>query len=75
MNLLQQFTALITPQKRQTATITGGKGANVWVAETPSGAVVILEGDTQIGQTVYYDAYTRQIEGQAPDVQWVEIGV
>ena len=75
MDILSQFTALIAPTKRQVAKITGGKGAGVWVAETPKGAVVVLEGEAQIGQSVYYDAYTREIEGQAPDVQWVEIGV
>lgn len=75
MDILSQFRALIAPQKRQVAKITGGKGAGVWVAETPGGAVVVLTGDGQIGQSVYYDAYTREIEGQAPDVQWVEISI
>lgn len=75
MDILSQFRALITPQKRQVAKITGGKGAGVWVAETPGGAVVVLTGEAQIGQSVYYDAYTREIEGQAPDVVWVEISI
>ena len=75
MDILSQFKSLIAPQKRNTAKITGGKGAGVWVAETPKGAVVVLEGEAQTGQNVYYDAYTGKIEGQAPEVQWVEIGV
>lgn len=75
MDVLGQFKGLLNPQKRQVAQITGGKGAGVWVAETPSGAVVVLEGEAQIGQSVYYDAYSREIAGQAPEVVWVEIGV
>lgn len=62
MDILGQFRGLIAPKKRQVAKITGG-------------AVVVLEGEAQIGQSVYYDAYTREIEGQAPDVQWVEISI
>ena len=75
MDVLGQFKGLLNPQKRQVAKITGGKGAGVWVAETPSGAVVVLEGEAQIGQSVYYDAYSCEIAGQAPEVVWVEIGV
>ena len=75
MDVLDQFKGLLNPQKRPVAKITGGKGAGVWVAETPTGAVVVLAGEGQIGQSVYYDAYSREITGQAPEVQWVEIGV
>lgn len=74
-DIRKQFEALLNPKKRLVAKITGGKGADVWVAETPSGAIVVLNGTTQIGQTVYYDAYTLAIETQAPEVVWVEIKV
>lgn len=75
MNIRQQFESLLNPKRRMTAKITGGKGANVWVAETPAGAVVVLTGQGQIGQHVYYNAYTLEIEGEAPVVTWAEIKV
>jgi len=53
----------------------GGKGADTWVGETPSGGVVVITGPTQIGESVYFDAITLRIEGKAPDLDWQEIRV
>ena len=75
MNIRQQLQSLPNPKRRMTAKTTGGKGANVWVAETPAGAVVVLTGQGQTGQHVYYNAYTLEIEGEAPAVARVEIKV
>ena len=63
MNIRQQFESLLNPKRRMTAKITGGKGANVWVAETPTGSVVVLTGQGQIGQHVYYNAYVGGNQG------------
>ena len=75
MNIRPQFESLLNPKRRMTAKITGGKGANVWVAETPTGAVVVLSGQGQTRQHVYYTAYTLEIAGEAPAVTWAEIKV
>jgi len=45
------------------------------VGETPSGGVVVITGQTQIGESVYFDAVTLRIEGKAPDLEWQEIRV
>ena len=42
MNIRQQFESLLNPKRRMTAKITGGKGANVWVVESPTGKWVDL---------------------------------
>lgn len=74
-NIRQQLIDLINPRHRAVAKIVGGKGADSWVGETPSGGVVVISGSTQIGESVYYDAITLRIEGKAPDLDWLEIKV
>jgi len=66
-NIRQQLIDLINPRHR--------KGADTWVGETPSGGVVVITGQTQIGESVYFDAITLRIEGKAPDLDWQEIKV
>ena len=74
-NIRQQLIDLINPRHRAVAKIVGGKGADVWVGETPSGGVVVIKGQTQIGESVYFDAITMRIEGKAPNLDWQEIKV
>lgn len=74
-NIRQQLIDLINPRHRAVAKIVGGKGADTWVGETPSGGVVVITGQAQIGESVYYDAITLRIEGKAPDLDWLEIKV
>lgn len=74
-NIRQQLIDLINPRHRAVAKIVGGKGADVWVGETPSGGVVVITGQTQIGESVYFDAITMRIEGKAPNLDWQEIKV
>ena len=50
MNIRQQLIDLINPKYRAVAKIVGGKGADTWVGETPSGGVVVVTGQTQIGR-------------------------
>ena len=57
-NIRQQLIDLINPHHRAVAKIVGGKGADTWVGETPSGGVVVISGSTQIGESVYFDAIT-----------------
>ena len=51
-NIRQQLIDLINPHHRAVAKIVGGKGADTWVGETPSGGVVVITGQTQIGESV-----------------------
>ena len=74
-NIRQQLIDLINPRHRAVAKIVGGKGADTWVGETPTGGVVVITGQTQIGESVYFDAVTLRIEGKAPDLDWQEIKV
>ena len=43
-NIRQQLIDLINPRHRAVAKIIGGKGADSWVGETPSGGVVVITG-------------------------------
>ena len=43
-NIRQQLIDLINPRHRAVAKIVGGKGADTWVGETPSGGVVVITG-------------------------------
>ena len=74
-NIRQQLIDLINPRHRAVAKIVGGKGADTWVGETPSGGGGVITGQTQIGESVYFDAITLRIEGRAPDLDWQEIKI
>ena len=74
-NIRQQLIELINPRHRAVAKIVGGKGADTWVGETPTGGVVVISGQTQIGESVYFDAVALRIGGRAPDLGWQEVRV
>ncbi len=75
MNLLTQFQQLQQPQEKAFATITGERGAGKVVAQTPSGAIIILNGNLEIGKKCFYDRRTSTIISEAPNVNFREFGV
>ena len=75
MNLYQQFNSLFAAHPRATAKITGNRGGGVLVAQTPNGTEIILHGSAETGKTVYYDATTKEVLGEAPAVVYTEFGV
>ena len=74
MNITQQFADLFSPQQIAVATITADYGSK-WIATTMGGERVVLTGQGQIGQSVYYKVQTRQIIEPAPNVAVIEAPV
>lgn len=75
MNLLNQFNQLFNTTERSIARITGQRGGGKLVAETESGATVLLDGEMETGKKVYYDRVSSKVLGEAPDVTYSEYGV
>lgn len=75
MDIVKQFAALVAPEREELAKITGDRGGGTYSAETASGTPLILYGSAEVGQHVYYDAYTSRITAQAPVVQFIDIPV
>lgn len=65
MNLYQTLNRLFATPKG-VAQITGQKGQGVVVGQTLGGVFVVLNGQAEIGDMVYYDRQTHEIAGQAP---------
>lgn len=74
MNLYQTFNKLFATPKG-VAQITGQKGSGVVVAQTLGGVFVVLNGQAQVGDMVYYDRQSHEITGQAPQRERGEFGV
>ncbi len=74
MNLYQTFNRLFATPKG-VAQITGQKGQGVVVGQTLGGVFVVLNGQAQVGDMVYYDRQTHEITGQAPQGERGEFGV
>lgn len=47
MNLLDELTAILSPNDKAVARITGKKADGVWIATTLAGATVILTGQAR----------------------------
>lgn len=75
MNLLSQFQQIFKENPRGYATITDIKPDKTLIATTPSGAVVLLQGQAEIGKSVFYDRVTNKVVDDAPDVVFREFGV
>ena len=77
MNLLSQFESLLTPKQTSIATVTGGRGNDVWIGQTIGKKTVVLKSDNSYttGQKVYYNRLTGEVLGNAPDVEFREFGV
>ncbi|MDN5665059.1 hypothetical protein [Psychrobacter sp. 1Y4] len=75
MNLLSQFDQIFSRTERGTARITGQRGGGKLVAQTESGATILLDGEMETDKKVYYDRVSSKVLGEAPDVVYSEYGV
>ena len=75
MNLLSQFQQIFAENPKGFATITGIKPDGTLIATTPTGAVVLLEGNVDIGKSVFYDKVENKVLSEAPSVIFSEYGV
>ena len=75
MNLLSQFQQIFSENPRGYASITGVKSDGTLIAQTPNGAVVLLQGKADIGKVVFYDRVTNHVVDDAPNVIFKEFGV
>lgn len=75
MNLLSQFNQIMNTTERSIATVTGQRGNGKLVAQTESGATIILEGEMETGKKVYYDRVSSKVLGEAPDVPYSDYPV
>lgn len=74
MNDTQQFADLFEPQQVAVAHIVSVYGSK-WLANTMGGDTVVLTGQGEIGQSVYYSVNKHQIIEPAPSVSVVEVAV
>ena len=75
MNLLSQFNQIFDRTERGVARITGQRGGGQLVAQTVSGATLLLTGEMATGKMCYYDKVTSKVLGEAPDVIYSEYGI
>ena len=75
MNLLSQFQQIFNQEERAFATITGVREDGKLIATMPTGAVVLLTGNVDIGKNVFYDRVTSRVLDEAPNVTFIEYGV
>lgn len=75
MNLLSQFDQLFSRTERGVARVTGQRGGGKLVAQTESGATILLDGEMETDKKVYYDRVSNRVLGEAPDVPHSEYPV
>lgn len=75
MNILSQLERVLDSQERGIARVIGQRGGGKVVAETESGAVLILTGELESHKQCYYDRRSNKILGEAPDIPYSEYGV
>lgn len=75
MNLLSQFQQIFSENPKGYATVTGIKNDGTLIATTPTGAVVLLQGQAEMGKAVFYDRVESRVVGDAPSVVFREWGV
>ena len=75
MNLLSQFQQIFNQEERAFATITGVRNDGKLIATMPTGAVVLLTGNVDIGKNVFYDKVENKVLSEAPSVVFSEYGI
>lgn len=75
MNLLNHFRQIVFHEQKAFASITGKRADGILTAQTPSGATVLLKGQADIGQKVFYNRINSTILQIAPDVEFNEYSV
>lgn len=75
MNLLSQFQQIFSENPKGYATVTGIKNDGTLIVTTPTGAVVLLQGQAEMGKAVFYDRVENKVLEDAPSVRFGEFGV
>lgn len=75
MNLLQALNVALNPVVKSYAKVIGVKPDGTLIAQTQTGATVLLQGKADIGKNVYYNRLDNKVLGDAPDVTFHEYGV
>lgn len=75
MNLLSQFQQIFNTEERAFAKVTGVRNDGKLIATMPTGAVVLLTGNVDIGKNVFYDRVTSKVLEEAPNVTFTEYSV
>lgn len=75
MNLLTQLNQTLNRTERGVARITGQRSGGQVVAQTTSGATILLTGEIETGKMCYYDKTSSKALGVAPDVIYSKYGV
>ena len=75
MNLLQALNSALNPVIQSYAKVVGIKPDGTLIAQTQTGATVLLQGKAEIGKSVFYNRLDNKVLGDAPDVTFNEYGV
>ncbi|UOO93573.1 hypothetical protein [Vitreoscilla stercoraria] len=75
MNIKSVFESLFEAEQLSVARISTQISVGTYQATTQNGHPVILTGNAQVNQMVFYDMRTGKITGQAPDVDVVDLPV
>lgn len=77
INIAKTFDTLYSNEvtHRDIATITAAKTLGNYEAQTESGDNIIINGDANVGDKVFYDIRTRKILAKAPNVVFHDVPV
>ena len=75
MNILQTLSQALNPVIQSYAKVTGIKSDGALIAQTQTGATVLLQGKADIGKNVFYNRLDNKVLGEAPSVEFHEYGV
>ena len=75
MNILQTLNQALNPVIQSYAKVTGIKSDGALIAQTQTGATVLLQGKADIGKNVFYNRLDNKVLGEAPSVEFHEYGV
>lgn len=75
MNILQTLSQALNPVIQSYAKIIGIKSDGTLIAQTQTGATVLLQGKSEVGKNVFYNRLDNKVLGEAPSVEFHEYGV
>lgn len=75
MNILQALNSAINPVVQSYAKVIGVKPDGTLIAQTQTGATVLLQGKADVGKNVFYNRLDNKVLGEAPNVTFYEYGV
>ena len=74
-SLYDQLNAIANKKELGFALITGQRAGGKLVAQTPNGSTIMLNGTLETGKSCYYDRYSLDVTGEAPNGTYAEYGV